>query len=115
MCFFGQRRVLQKVGCITTFLHSINATRESNESGRFSARLGLAKLMPGREIKNVVFLGNTEIFEERKDITFSLLLRPTYMQSRASLAALYLNFVGICSQPESSTFTLWNNLEYSTR
>ena len=56
----------KKVGCITTFLHSINVTRESNENGRFSARLGLAKLMPGREIENVVFLGNTEIFEERK-------------------------------------------------
>ena len=47
---------MQKVGCITTFLHSVNVTRESNENGRFSARLGLAKLMPGREIENVVFL-----------------------------------------------------------
>ena len=56
---------MQKVGCITTFLHSINVARESNENGRFSARLVLAKLMPGREIENVVFLGNTEIFEER--------------------------------------------------
>ena len=27
---------MQKVGFITTFLHSINATRESNENGRFS-------------------------------------------------------------------------------
>ena len=55
-------------------------TRESNENGRFSARLGLAKLMPGREIENVVFLGNTEIFEERKHVAFLPLLRPTYMQ-----------------------------------
>ena len=78
--FFGQGRVMQKVGCITTFLHSINVTRESNENGRFSARLGLAKLMPGREIENVVFLGNTEIFEERKHVAFLPLLRPTYMQ-----------------------------------
>ena len=46
---------MQKVGCVTTFLHSIKVTRESNENGRFSARLGLAKLMPGREIENVVF------------------------------------------------------------
>ena len=48
---FGQGRVTEKVGCITTFLHSINVTREPNENGRFSARLpglGLAKLMPGR-------------------------------------------------------------------
>ena len=44
-----------KVVCITTFLHSINVTRESNENDRFSARLGLAKLMPGREIEHVVF------------------------------------------------------------
>jgi len=47
---------MQKVGCITTFLHSINATRESNENGQFSTRLGLAKLMPGGEIENVAFL-----------------------------------------------------------
>ena len=80
MRFFGQERVIQKFGCITTFLHSINVTRESNENGRFSARLRLAKLMPGREIENVVFLGNTEIFEERKHVAFLLLLRPTYMQ-----------------------------------
>ena len=58
--------------------------------------------MPGREIENVVFLGNTEIFEERKHMAFLLLLRPTYMQKKgefnfSSLAALYLNLVGICS------------------
>ena len=71
---------MQKVGCITRFLHSINVTRESNENGRFSPRLGRAKLMPGREIENVFFLGNTEIFEERKPLAFLPLLRPTYMQ-----------------------------------
>ena len=69
---------MQKVGFITTFLHSINATRESNENGRFSARLGLVNLMLGREIKNVVFLGITEIFEERKCVAFLPLLRLTY-------------------------------------
>ena len=69
---------MQKVGFITTFLHSINATRESNENGRFSARLGLVNLMLGREIKNVVFLGITEIFEERKYVAFLPLLRLTY-------------------------------------
>ena len=46
---------MQKVGCITSFLHSINVTRESNENGQFSARLGLAKLMPGREISKMSF------------------------------------------------------------
>ena len=72
---------MQKVGCITTFLHSINVTRESNENGRFSARQGLAKLIPGREIENVVFLGNTEIFEERKHVTFLPLLMPAHIQT----------------------------------
>ena len=71
---------MQKVGCITAFMHSINVTRELNENDRFSARLGLAKFMPGREIENVVFLGNTEIFEERRHVAFLPLLRPTYMQ-----------------------------------
>ena len=71
---------MQKVGGITIFLHSINATRKSNENGRFSARLGFVKLMLGREIENVVFLGITEIFGERKHVAFLLLLRPTYMQ-----------------------------------
>ena len=52
---------MQKVGCITTFLHSINVTRESNENGRFSARLGLAKLMPGCEIENVCSTGATQL------------------------------------------------------
>ena len=71
---------MQKVGCITTFLHSINVTPESSENGRFSARLGLAKLMPARAIENVIFLGNTELFEERKHVAFLPLQRPTYMQ-----------------------------------
>ena len=48
---------MQIVGCIITFLHSVNATCESNENGRFSARLGFGNLMLGRENKNVVFLG----------------------------------------------------------
>ena len=71
---------MQKVGFITTFLHSINATRESNKNGRFSAQLGLVNLMLRREIKNVVFLGITGIFGERKHLAFLLLLRPTNMQ-----------------------------------
>ena len=93
---------MQKVGCITIFLHSINVTCESNENGRFSARLGLANSMPGRENGNVVYLGNTEIFEERKHMAFLPLLRPTYMQTygefnSSSLTELYLIFVDICS------------------
>jgi len=36
--------------------------------------------MSGREIEIVVFLGNTEIFEERKHMAFLLKLRSTYVQ-----------------------------------
>ena len=78
--FVDKEELCKKVGFITTFLHSINATRESNKNGRFSARLRLVNLMLGREIKNVAFLGITEIFEDRKHVAFLLLLRPTYMQ-----------------------------------
>ena len=46
------------------------------------------KLMSGREIEIVVFLGNTEIFEEKKRMAFLLVLRPTYMQNFSSLAEL---------------------------
>ena len=63
---------MQKVGCITTLLHSINMTCELNEYGRFSAQLGLANLMLEREIEIVVFLGNTELFEARKRGVFTM-------------------------------------------
>ena len=62
---------------------TLNATRGWNENDsydRFSARLGLAKLMPGREIKNVVFHGNTRILKEGKHMAFLPLPRPTYIQ-----------------------------------
>jgi len=80
LSLFAQGKDLPKVASITNFLHSINATRESNESGPFTARLGLAKLMLGPEIENVVFLGHTEIFEERKHMSFLLLLWATHRQ-----------------------------------
>ena len=57
-----------------------HASRLRNENGRFLDRLGLVKLMLGREIENVVFLKTTEIFEEKKHMGFLLLLRPTYIQ-----------------------------------
>ena len=60
--------------------------------------------MSGGKIENVVFLGNTEIFEERKHMMFSVLPMPTYVEkygqfnfSSLRLAELYLIFVGICS------------------
>ena len=77
MPMFWTRKSYAKSWLHTTFLHSMNVTRELNENGRFSARLGLRKLMPGHETENVVFLGNTEIFEERKHKAFLALLRPT--------------------------------------
>ena len=73
---------MQKVGCITTFLHSINATGGRDENGRFSALLGLARTLNRKcEIENAVFLGNTEILEERKHMAFLPLPSPTYMQT----------------------------------
>ena len=44
------------------------ATSKSNENDRFSAQSELVRLISGREIDvvgNVVFLGNTKIFEEK--------------------------------------------------
>ena len=78
--FLDKEELCKKLADVTTFLYSMNVTRESNENGRFSALLGLAKLMAGCEIENVIFLGNTEIFEERKHVAFLPLLRPTSMQ-----------------------------------
>jgi len=46
----------------------------------FSAQLELVRLMSGRETDNVLFLGNTKIFEEKNYTAFLLLLMPTYMQ-----------------------------------
>ena len=43
-------------------------------SGMKIVMLGHAKLMSGREVGNVVFLQNTETFEERKHMAFLLLL-----------------------------------------
>ena len=54
--------------------------RHANRMKMVDFQPGLVNLMLGREIKNVVFLGITEIFEERKHVAFLLLLRPTYMQ-----------------------------------
>jgi len=42
-----------------------------NENGRFSAQLALVRLMSGREIDNVLFLGNTKIFEEKLHSVFT--------------------------------------------
>ena len=70
--------------------------------------------MPGREIENVVFLGNTEIFKERKLMAFLLLLRPTYIQKLGelkflSLTGLYLNFVASKISAQSTLLFIEKN------
>ena len=71
---------MQKAGLYYNFSALNKCDTRVNENGRFSALLGLTKLTPGHEIENVVFLGNIEIFQERKHVAFLPLLRPTYMQ-----------------------------------
>jgi len=44
--------------------------------------------MSGLEIEDVVFLKNTEIFEERKHMAFLLLLRPIKSHHRREIRAL---------------------------
>ena len=53
---------MQQVDCITIFLCSMVATCESNENGRFSTRLGLAK--PSME-------GKSKMLFSRKENTIS--------------------------------------------
>jgi len=57
--------------------------------------------MSGREIDNVLFLGNTKTFEEKNYKAFLLLLRPAYMQQQgkfdfSSLTELLLISVHTC-------------------
>ena len=56
--------------------------------------------MSGREIDNVLFLGNTKIFEGKVYLAFLLLPRPSDMQKKgkfdfSSLTELFLIFVQI--------------------
>ena len=71
---------MQQVGCITIFLCSMVATCESNENGRFSTQLGLAKPSLEGRIENVVFLGKTKLFRGKKYSLFVFLLGASYMQ-----------------------------------
>ena len=56
---------MQQVGLITIFLCSMVATCESNENGRFSTQLGLAK--PSLEFKSkmLFFSERQNCFEEK--------------------------------------------------
>ena len=61
----GEGKVMQQVGCITIFLRSIITTCESNENGRFSAQLGLAKLNLEVKSKMPFFSERQNYFEEK--------------------------------------------------
>ena len=69
---------MQQVGCIT--LSSMVATCESNENGRFSTQLGLAK--PSLEVKSkmLFFSERQNYFEEKEPSLFVFLLGASYMQ-----------------------------------
>ena len=56
------------------------STCKSNENGRFSTQLGLAKLSLEAKSKNVVFLGKTKLFRGKKHRLFVFLLGASYMQ-----------------------------------
>ena len=78
---------MQNVGCITTFVQSINATRGWNENGRFSARLRLAKLMPGRDVKSKMsFISDIPKFLKKENTWRFYLYRGLLIcKSRANL------------------------------
>ena len=78
--FFGKGRVSQQVGCITIFLPSINAICESDENGRFSTKLGLAKL--SLEVK---FHEMIKLFQGKNYSLFVFLLGASYMQKGSEM------------------------------
>ena len=71
---------MQQVGCITIFLCSMVATCESNENGRFSTQLGLAKPSLEGKSKRLFFLGKTKLFRGKKHSLFVFLLGASYVQ-----------------------------------
>ena len=73
------------MGCITISLRSIITTCESNENGRFSAQLALAK--PSLEVKSKMsfFSGRQNYFEEKNHSLFAFLLGASYMQKGSEI------------------------------
>ena len=59
---------MQQVGCITIFLCSMVVTCESNENGRFSTQLGLAKPSLGGKSKMLFFSERQNYFEEKNTV-----------------------------------------------
>ena len=68
MVGLGQGKVMQQVGCITIFLCSMVATCESNENGRFSTQLGLAKPSLEGKTKMLFFSERRNYFEEKNTV-----------------------------------------------
>ena len=81
---FGQGKVIQQVGCITIFLCSMIATCESNENGRFSTQLGLAKPSLGGKSKMLFFSERQNYFEKKHGL-FLFLVGASYMQKRSEI------------------------------
>ena len=61
------------------------STCKSNENGRFSTHLGLAKLSLEAQSKNVVFPGKTKLFRGKKHRLFVFLLGASYMQKGSEI------------------------------
>ena len=76
---------MQHVGSITIFLRSMVATCKSNENGRFSTQLGLAKVSLEVKSKMLFFLGKTKLFRGKKHRLFVFLLRASYMQKGSEI------------------------------
>ena len=73
---------MQQVGCITIFLCSMVATCESNENGRFSSQLGLAKPSLEGKSKMLFFSERRNYFEEKTHSVF--ILARSYLYSKGS-------------------------------
>ena len=69
---------MQQVGCIT--LSSMVATCESNENGRFSTQLGLAKPSLDGKSKMLFFSERQNYFEEKEPSLFVFLRGVSYVQ-----------------------------------
>ena len=61
------------------------ATCKSNENGRFSTQLGLAKLSLEVKSEMLFFSEGQNYFEEKKHRLFVFLLRASYVQKRSEI------------------------------
>ena len=59
---------MQQAGCITIFQYSMVATCESNENGRFSTQLGLAKPSLEGKSKMLFFSERQNYFGEKNTV-----------------------------------------------